>query len=414
MPFSNNLYQPNDSSTIRLVAIWLLIAISSVVFIEPAPYDVLAILLIVIYFVTGLRIPPHLTTALFLLTIFMVANVLSAMFTPDPFRSIRYIFITFYLILTWLFFASVIYNDPVRVYNIIMNAYIFAAIIAVILGFVGYLRLTSYYEIFLSYDRVKGPFKDENVYGPYLIPPILYLVLKLEGAKLYQFILKLSLLLFLTMGILLSFSRGAWLNLAISTFIYVGFRFATARSSREVSGLVLVGAFIMFVSISVIIWAVSSTEIAEVFFRRASLTQDYDVGAGGRFETLLIVAEKIVENPIGIGPGESGHVMDLDPHNLYIHITSETGWLGGIAFCSFLLVTLWQGFLFALTPSKLQQPFIVIFACVIGTLVESMIIHSTHWRHFYLLLGMVWGAIIARKKLAIEPENLNNPLSPSS
>jgi O-antigen ligase len=156
---------------------------------------------------------------------------------------------------------------------------------------------------------------------------------------------------------------------------------------------------------------VTSTEISEVFFRRASLTQKYDVGAGGRFETLLVVVEKIIQNPIGIGPGESLYALDLDPHNLYIHITSETGWLGGFAFCSFLLVTVWKGFLFALTDSKLQGPFIVVFSCLVGTLIESMIIHSTHWRHLYLLLAMVWGAMVAQKKIEIVPEGLNSPLT---
>lgn len=404
MLLANSLNQPKDNSNIPLIPIWLLIAISSIVFIEPAPYDVLGILLIVGYFAAGLRIPPHLSTALVLLTIFLIANVLSAMFTSDPFRCTRYMFITFYLVLTWLFFTSVIYNDPERVYNTILNAYLFAAVIAVILGVIGYLKLTSFYELFLSYDRVKGPFKDENVFGPYLIPPILYLVFKLEGAQLNQFILKLTLLLFLTLGILLSFSRGAWFNLLISAFIYGVLRLMTARSNRDVSGLMMIGGIVLIASVSFITWAVTSTDIAEVFFRRARLFQKYDVGTGGRFSTLKIVVEQIFQNPIGIGPGESKYSLSLDPHNLYIHITSETGWLGGVAFCSFLIISVWQGFLFSMSRSKLQGLYIIVFACVLATLIQSMLIHSTHWRHLYLLLAMLWGPMIAKEKLAVEAQ----------
>lgn len=394
-----DLNQPENNLSIRLGAIWILIATSSVVLIEPAPYDVIAITLMFAFFAMGLRIPPHLSTPLVLLTIFMLANVLSAMFSVDPFRCLRYMAITFFLILTWLFFTSIIYENPKPVYDIIWSAYLFSAVIAVICGIVGYLRLTPYYDLFLSWDRVKGPFKDPNVYAPFLIPPVLYLVFRLERANFSQFVFSLALLLFLTIGILLSFSRGAWFNLAVSTFIYVGFRLVTARSTKELSGLAIVGCIVMVASISAVIWALSTTEIAEIFFQRASLTQEYDVGEGGRFDTLRRVIEQIFQKPLGIGPGESAYTFDLDPHNLYIHITFETGWLGGISFCGFLIMTVWQGLLFALTDSRLQGAFIVVFSCVLGTLIESMIIHSTHWRHLYLLLAMMWGVLIAREKL---------------
>lgn len=388
------------SSNFRLSAIWLLVAISSIVSIEPAPYDLLAMVLIVVFFALGLRIPPRLSTALVLLAIFLLANFISAMFAPDPLRGLRYMAITFFLILNWLFFTSVINDDPERTYKVIWHGYIFSATIAVILGIIGYLKL-PYYENFMSWDRVKGPFKDPNVYGPYLIPPALYLVYKLESARPGKFFLGLVLALFLTMGILLSFSRGAWVNLVISAFFYGVLRLATARSNRDVSGLLAVGSVILVACIGAFAWAITSADISETFFRRATLVQKYDAASsGGRFATLKMVGEQILQNPIGLGPGESIHTFLLEPHNLYIHTTAETGWLGGLAFCSFLLVSVWQGFLFALSGTKLQGAFIVVFACLLGTLIESMIIHTNHWRHLYLLLAMLWGPMVARDKIA--------------
>ena len=402
MSVTNDLSEINNGFSARLSLIWLLVATSSIVLIEPAPYDILGITLFISFFAFGLRIPPHLSIALTLLTVFILANIISAMFAPDPFRCVRYMSITLFLVLTWLFFTSVIYDDPERVYEVIWKAYIFAAVIAVILGIIGYLKLTPYYELFMNWNRVKGPFKDPNVYGPFLIPVALYLAFRLEQAKRTQFIVEFLLLLFIVTGILLSFSRGAWVNLVISIAVYVGIRFFIAQSIKDVFSLITVGGVLLVVTLSFIIWLVSSSEVGDVFTQRATLFQKYDVSSGGRFETLKTTAVEILLNPIGRGPGQTVNIVGTtDPHNLYLHVMLENGWLGGIAFCSFLLFTVWNGFLFALTESKLQGPFIVVFACVTGTLLESLIIHSTHWRHLYLLLAMVWGPMVAREKIIV-------------
>lgn len=334
-----------------------------------------------------------------MLGLFLFANIVSAIFTPDPSLTISYMLITFYLIVLWLFLTCIIHEDPVHLLNTIWRGYLIAALVAVSFGVLGYLRLVPNYELFLFWDRVRGPFKDPNVYGPFLVPAALYLIYRLEHASRSQFVLFFSMLLFIAFGILLSFSRGAWFNLAIAVLAYAGLRFLTARSTIDVFRLLVVVSLIITGIIGVTVWAVSSSpDIGGVFFRRARLFQDYDRNRGGRFETLAAVANEAYQHPLGVGPGQSGKKFGLEPHNLYLHVLYEIGWLGALAFIGFILLTLTQSFSFCFYPSHIQALYIVAFASIIGLLAESMIIHTTHWRHFYLLLAMLWGPIAGREK----------------
>ena len=53
----------------------------------------------------------------------------------------------------------------------------FAGLVAARLGIVGYFNVAGTGEYFTLYDnsRAMGPFKDPNVYGPFLVPPIVWL-----------------------------------------------------------------------------------------------------------------------------------------------------------------------------------------------------------------------------------------------
>jgi len=394
----------------RSAAIWLIGAVSSIVLLEPAPYDVLITFFAVIFFARGLRIPPGLEMALLLLGLFMVFNTIASLFAPNPMKAIAFMAITIFLLVSWLFFTAVIYEDPARYLRAIWHGYTIAAVIAVALGIVGYFRLISGYELFQLFGRAKGAFKDPNVFGPFLVPVFMYLVLKVETGLNRNRMLILPVLLFVAFGVLLSFSRGAWLNVAVSISVYVGLRVLVARSAMQLSRLAVLSAIAVGVVASSLLWAILNTQIGEVFIMRATLFQRYDVGADGRFSIILEALRLSLETPFGIGPGQSGMFFPVDPHNLYVHVLLETGWLGAVTFFGFILLTLWKAFGFCFRAGELQNTYIVIFACVVGALLESMIIHSTHWRHLYLLLAMLWGPMLAGEKA----RRLGGPITPES
>lgn len=385
--------------TLRVCFVWLLFAISSLVFIEPAPYDGVLLALGFSCFMFGLRVSPHLSTPLFFLSGYILANLLATMFAPDPIQCLKHMVVTFFLIFSWLFYASIIHDNPVRMYKIIWNGYIFAAVLAVFLGFIGFLRITPYYDQFLFFDRVKGPFKDPNVFGPFLIPVAVYLILQLESAKgTLDFFMRMGLLLFVVAGVLLSFSRGAWFNLVLASGVYTILRLVTAKSSADTAGLMKIIGLVVAAILVIAVWAVTTIDdIGQVFSHRAQLVQDYDKGSDGRFDAILIAIKESIIHPLGIGPGQASEVLALDPHNLFVHIMVETGWLGAIAFSGFIIVTLKEAYSVCMQPSQIQNICIVLFACLVGTLLESMIIHSTHWRHLYVMFGLLWGAISAKR-----------------
>jgi hypothetical protein len=50
----------------------------------------------------------------------------------------------------------------------------------------------------------------------------------------------------------------------------------------------------------------------------------------------------------------------------------------------------------ALARGAAQPLFLVAYACFVGNVCEGLIIDIDHWRHFYLLMAMVWGMMAAR------------------
>ena len=55
--------------------------------------------------------------------------------------------------------------------------------------------------------------------------------------------------------------------------------------------------------------------------------------------------------------------------------------------------TLAFGLRAALVRTPWQQMTIVVFAAYFGVATESFIIDTDHWRHNFLLLGLLWGLI---------------------
>ena len=67
------------------------------------------------------------------------------------------------------------------------------------------------------------------------------------------------------------------------------------------------------------------------------------------------------------------------------------GWIGGITYLAMVLTTLAIGFRCALMRTPWQDHLIVVFAAYFGLSLESAIVDTDHWRHYYLFLGVIWG-----------------------
>jgi hypothetical protein len=80
---------------------------------------------------------------------------------------------------------------------------------------------------------------------------------------------------------------------------------------------------------------------------------------------------------------------------VYLNAFASYGWLGGFSYFLLTLTTLFVGFR-ALTVRTPWQPYLLLaLAAYVGSAFEGIVIDTDHWRHYYLLLGMIWGLAIA-------------------
>jgi hypothetical protein len=52
-----------------------------------------------------------------------------------------------------------------------------------------------------------------------------------------------------------------------------------------------------------------------------------------------------------------------------------------------------------------QPIYHAIYAAYVGTIAESAIIDIDHWRHYFLILGLLWGLMAASSRYAGEPHS---------
>src|SRR5262249_40106240 len=134
-----------------------------------------------------------------------------------------------------------------------------------------------------------------------------------------------------------------------------------------------------------------------------SLVQHYDTGEQGRFGRHLLGALMILDYPLGIGPLQFSKYLPEDPHNSFLDAFMAGGWLGGVTWLVLMLLTLVVGLRYALRATPWQMTYIAIFATYVGAFGESYIIDVQHWRHYYLILGLLWGLMAVQTKSPGEP-----------
>ena len=138
----------------------------------------------------------------------------------------------------------------------------------------------------------------------------------------------------------------------------------------------------------------------DLFAERAHLVEDYDAGPLGRFGRQAAGFFLVQEQPLGLGPLEFGRLFGEDEHNIWLKGFTTYGWLGGFAYIALVVWTL-----AAATPLLFKRrPWQALFQCVFAVFVGLILIHAVidndHWRHLFLLYGILWGVIAAEKMAA--------------
>jgi hypothetical protein len=172
----------------------------------------------------------------------------------------------------------------------------------------------------------------------------------------------------------------------------------TSRSRAQRSRIIVMAVVTAIIVVALIAVLLSFDSIGEMFKQRASFDQSYDEGRFGRFGRHILGAEMALDLPFGIGPLQFHKYFPEDTHNSYLNAFMSGGWIAGVCYPALVFITVITGFRHIFVPVPWQRAYLAIFAAFLGTVGESFIIDTDHWRHFWMMLGAMWGLFAAAQR----------------
>jgi hypothetical protein len=383
-------------AALQRLLLWFAGCAGGIVIIEPSPYEIAVLGILFFFGTTGLRLRLAFLPLGLLLLLVNLGYTICAAYLMDQPQILTWILTSWYLGISALLFAAVAADDTVARLKALRNGLIAGAVLASLAGIVGYFHLVpGRPEAFTLYGRAAGTFKDPNVLGAFLIMPALFALQAVLVGGAAQACRNALYLAIIALAVLLSFSRAAWGQLVLTSVLLLALMYLTTPSPslrRRMVTLTVIGAGLAALALMVLL---SFDTIGNLFKERAALEQSYDAGRFGRFGRYLLGAQMALELPFGIGPLQFNKYFPEDTHNSYLNAFMSGGWLSGICYPALIFMSVFQGLRHAFVRVPWQRAYLVVFVAFVGTVGESFIIDTDHWRHFWLMLGLLWGMIVA-------------------
>ena len=373
-------------------AVALGFVVFAVVRVEPAPADAVFAVVIAVAIVTG-RMNVRTTPAgpALAIAVFLALNLVACLEAVDPRRAAEYMGVTAYLCAFALWIPSwVTSRDHART---LIQIYIGVSVVsaglaslALFASFPGSDQLTYY-----TGTRARGLFNDPNVFGPFLVPAALIAMQELLEPRLLRSgrLLKAAMVGVLACGILFSYSRGAWLNFAVA-IAAMGCVLALRRGGG-MRAFVFLG--VLLIAGVAVVASIRVTGQLDFLQERAQF-QSYDNQRFGAQSGGIEIAEG---HPIGIGPGQFELVAPISAHSTYVRALAEQGILGFVALIALLYGTLLMA---ARNAARGWDTHGIgsaaLLAAWCGILVNSVFVDTLHWRHLWLVAGLIWAAMAAQ------------------
>jgi hypothetical protein len=376
--------------------VWLVGASGAIVFIEPSPYELSTLLSIVIFFATGLRLRLVFMPIFLLLILLNVGYSIGAIPFLDHSDVANWIATSWYMAVTVMFFAMVLADDTEARLDMLRRGLIVGAMIASLAAIAGYFHLVpGGNDLLTLYDRARGTFKDPNVLGAFLILPALFVLQSVVSDRFGKSFRNALAFGIMALAILLAFSRAAWGGLILTAAFMLALMVLTSPSPAQRSRIVVMAiAAVVLVAVLLAV-LLSFDSVRDMFQQRASFDQSYDEGRFGRFGRHILGAQMALDLPFGIGPLQFHNYFPEDTHNSYLNAFMSGGWISGICYPALVFITVITGFRYVFVRVPWQRSYLAIFAAFLGTVSESFIIDTDHWRHFWMMLGAMWGMFAA-------------------
>jgi len=252
--------------------------------------------------------------------------------------------------------------------------------------------------------RLAGPIGDSNYYAQFLLMLVPLGIGLLAAAKSnLARIGAVTSMLFIAMGILLSFSRGAAVAFAVLLVLMAAMRFLRLRAVVAVA-CVIVAVLVLFPQ-----YAVRLQSLESVATAISGDTGGADTAIAGRAEENAAAVMIFADHPIfGAGPGMyqyhyrdytsraglTTHTEDRFAHNTYLETAAETGVLGLTAFLGMLglvLVGLRRASRASADP-RLRAMTQAYFFALVAFMGTSMFLSLAYARYFWLVFALASAA----------------------
>jgi hypothetical protein len=396
-----------STESVRGLLLWLMGFAGAFVFIEPSPYEIVALVSMVLIGLTGWSLRGALMPLALILILLNIGYAIAVVQVADQQKPVTWVFISIFLAATAIFYAGIFTTNTQARLDHLLRGYTAAAVIAAAAGIVGYFHLLGgLSDLFVLYGRARGTFNDPNVLGAFLVLPAILMFQRVLTARPSVVVGSGVLLMVLLAALLLTFSRAAWGQFVLSALVVMGLSILTAASAGtriRIALLAIVGAVLGLIFLAALL---SIPQVADLFAERATLDQAYDVGHFGRFGRYVLGAELGLERPFGIGPLQFSSFFGEDPHNSYLNAFMSGGWLSGFSYLTLTAVTLASATRFLRADTPWRSTYQVIYAAYLGVAIESAIIDIDHWRHYFLILGALWALmVVSRPYLVVVPAN---------
>lgn len=390
--------------------LWLAGVSGGVVIIEPSPYELVIVGALAFFVLTGLRMRTVFMPLLILLFLINIGYTICAAELMDQSKIVNWILTSWYMTVTAMFFAMVFAEDTLGRIKYLQYGLMFAGLIASLAAIAGYFHLIpGHPEAFTLYNRAAGTFKDPNVLGAFLILPALFALQSVVTDSFGKAMRNAVLLGLISLAVLLSFSRAAWGQLVFTAALLLVLMYMTSPSPSQRAKLIILAVIGVAVAAFAVAVLLSFDSIGNLFKERAAFEQSYDAGRFGRFGRYVLGFQMALDLPLGIGPLQFTKYFPEDTHNSYLNAFMSGGWISGICFPALMFTTVLLGFRHIFVRVPWQRWYLAVFAAFLGSVGESFIIDVDHWRHFWMMLGIMWGMFAAAwQYVAPTPHNLTN------
>lgn len=325
------------------------------------------------------------------LAAFATLVLLQLAYVDDP--NVTYALVTLYLIA--LYGAIQFwYASHATVLKYAVYGYLAGAVCSSLLGIAGYAAraasLTVLHDwFFWDSARVSVLYSDPVVYGAFLVPALLILSWNACAAETRAGgLLSAALALLVFANLILSGSRGAWLNFIVGGIVF----FALYPPLRERAALVR-AAVLSLLAFALAILLIYVIPLGDRTYYAATIENRYQASDGPRITHAKLVPSLLVNRPLheivlgsGSGMYERATPNGFSAHNMYIRTLYEQGIVGLAIFAAFLAFITKRAWIM-----RTERPLhVAIFlGALAGILAHGLFVDVIHWRHFWFMAALI-------------------------